>query len=75
MTPSEFERLNKEVANIKGQLYEIKAMLAQQAPVRVKPTIAQEIAAITAQGLSVHEYYRGKKKQRVTAPKQQGGKA
>lgn len=51
-----------DIREIKANLREIKAILAQLGAVRVTPTADQEIAACRAQGVSIAEYFRKKGK-------------
>ena len=53
---------------IRSDLREIKAILAQCGLVRLAPSVSQEIAACRAQGKSVAEYFKDKGKR---APRKQ----
>lgn len=43
-----------------GEILELKAMIAQLGPVRVEPTVMQEIAACRSQGIDIASYFKAK---------------
>ena len=50
--------IEKIIKQLRTDIAELKAMVAQLGPVSVEPTYEQEAAAVKAQGIDLAEYYK-----------------
>ena len=54
--------VEKAISDLTQQVKELKGMIAQLAPVRVEPSIDQEIEAIRSRGEDLGTYFKNKGK-------------